>query len=143
MKRIPKINIRIFGATILFVFEYSSTPFKYSIFFIDYLLFLLNDALYVSVNEKKWQNHFVFLLALSEMVPHPASFLHRQWLNRVLFNCFIQVCPDAVCVVSQRCIWVSVTWPNIRTLNIYSNIRYLLFIREYLNIRFSSKISTK
>ena len=66
----------------------------------------------------------IILLCVSiNFFPHPASSL-------ILFNC-----PDAVCVVSQRCcIRVSDTWPNIRILNIYSNIRYLLFIREYSSI---------
>ena len=81
----------------------------------------------------KFTNYFVFLLALSEMVPHPASFLHRD---------YCQVWPDAVCVVSQRCIRVFHTWPNIRILNIYSNIRYLLFIRKYSSICFSSRCMT-
>jgi hypothetical protein len=37
-------------------------------------------------------------------------------------------------------IQVLYTWSNVRILNIRSNIPYLLFNREYLNIRFSSAI---
>ena len=65
---------------------------------------------------------------------------HNQLLfscKRALFNC-----PDAICIVSQRCIRVSDTWPNIRILNIYSNIRFLLFISKYSNIPFSSCSNT-
>ena len=46
--------------------------------------------------------------------PHPASFLHREWLTRVLFNC-----PDAVCVVSQP--WFKDIWHVTE----YSNTKYL------------------
>ena len=54
------------------------------------------------------------------------------------FNLHCKCLVPVLISVSQHFIQVLDTWPNIRILNIHSNIRHLLFIHEYSNIRFSS-----
>jgi hypothetical protein len=59
------------------------------------------------------------------------SFLHRVNMK------------GRITSVSHHFIQVLHMWLNIRILNVHLNIRYLLFICEYSNIRFSSKLLQK
>jgi hypothetical protein len=81
LKRIPKINIRIFGTTILFVFEYSSMVYKCSIFIIKHFLSVVYKFLGVPACTFQYINIFNIVIDIK------LSWVLSKYLNlRLKFN---------------------------------------------------------